>query len=322
MGEPVTAGAGDAIFNGIVTTRRDLVRGVRLRIALGATIVLWASAFPGIRAALQGYGPGELALLRYLVASATLAAYAVFSGMRPPPLRHWRPFLAIGATGFTLYNLALNYGERTVTAGPAAFLVATVPLFTALLAARVLQEPIGRRLLVGLAVGLAGVGIIAVAEGGMRVDPGAVLVLGAAISQAAYFVLQRKWLSTYRPLELTTYAIWAGTLLMLPFLPGLVAQVREAPPEATVAVLYLGVLPGAVAYVTWAYVLSRMPASVAAPYLYLAPVVATLIAWAWLGETPRALALVGGALSLGGVAISQRPWARATDGPSPVMRRR
>lgn len=296
--------------NAAVSSATRSGKDLRLRAALAVTILLWASAFPGIRAGLEGYGPGELALLRYLVASATLGAYALFSRMRFPPLAHWGAFLAIGATGFTIYNLALNFGERTVMAGPAAFLVATVPLFTALLAVLTLRERLSRHLVLGLATGLVGAGVIALAEeGGLGVDLGALLVLGAAVSQAVYFVLQKRWLATYRPLELTTYAIWAGTLLMVPFLPRLVDQAREAPAGATLAVLYLGVLPGAVAYVAWAYVLSRMPASLAAPYLYLAPVAAYFIAWVWLGETPRALALVGGALALGGVAIAQRPWA-------------
>jgi len=79
--------------------------------------------------------------------------------------------------------------------------------------------------------------------------------------------------------------------------------VRSAPLEATLAIVYLGVFPAALAYVTWTYALSRAPASIAASFLYLSPVLATLIAWAWLREVPIPLSLAGGGLSLCGVIL-------------------
>ena len=90
---------------------------------------------------------------------------------------------------------------------------------------------------------------------------------------------------------------------MLIFLPGLAGAVRGAPVEATLAVVYLGVFPAALAYVVWSHALSRMPASVAGSFLYLVPIFAILIGWAWLGEVPLVLSLAGGCLSLVGVAM-------------------
>ena len=99
------------------------------------------------------------------------------------------------------------------------------------------------------------------------------------------------------------YAIWVGTVISLPFLPGLVAQVSAAPAGTLVSMLYLGVFPTALGYVTYAYAFSRMPASTAVSFLYLIPVMAYLIAWVWLGEVPAALSVVGGGVALSGVVI-------------------
>jgi drug/metabolite transporter (DMT)-like permease len=107
----------------------------------------------------------------------------------------------------------------------------------------------------------------------------------------------------YAPLEFTTYVIWAGTLPLLVYLPGLVGAVRSAPLGATGAVVYLGIFPGAIAYALWVYALSRLSASVLSSWLYLNPVLAIAIAWIWLGEIPTALSILGGAVAMGGVML-------------------
>ncbi len=143
-------------------------------------------------------------------------------------------------------------------------------------------------------------------RGGVRFDGGAFLVLLAAVSQSLYFILQKPYLQRYTPLEFTAYAIWAGTALLLIFLPGLPERLASAPAPATLAVVYLGIFPGALAYVTWARVLSRTPASKATSFLYLVPLLAIAIGWAWLGEVPTALTWLGGMGTLVGVALVNR----------------
>ncbi len=91
-------------------------------VAAATTILLWASAFPGIRAGLDAYGPGQLALLRYLFASLTMGMIA-FAGRRSfhrPRLRDLPGIFALGAMGFAIYHGALNHGQVTVTSGSAS----------------------------------------------------------------------------------------------------------------------------------------------------------------------------------------------------------
>ncbi len=285
----------------------------RTLLAVGTTLVFWASAFAGIRAGLEAYGPGQVALLRFLTASAVLAVYALVTRMRLPRAGDVPAIVLAGFLGITVYHVALSFGERTVTAGAASLLIAAGPIFTAMLAGVFLGERLTLAAWGGIALSFVGVALIALGEGeGLRFESDALLVLLAALSTSMYFVFQKPYLARYGALEFAAYAIWAGTVFMLPFAPGLVRQLPSAPLAPTAAVVYLGVFPAALAYVTWTYALSRAGASRITTFLYLSPVLAIAIAWVWLGEVPGLLSVVGGALAVAGVVVvnSQRKGGR------------
>jgi drug/metabolite transporter (DMT)-like permease len=285
--------------------------------ALGMTIFSWASAFVGIRAALSGYSPTHLALLRYLIASLILAIYA---GVKRMPLPDWRdlPALAFtGLVGIAVYNVALNTGEVSTSAGISSFLVNTAPIITALLATMFLREQLHIRGWFGILICITGVAIIAFnTSEQVRLSAGAWYVLLAALAQSLYFVWQKPYLARYNALQCTSYAVWSGTLALLIFAPGAMQDFQAASPSATLAVAYLGVFPAAVSYVTWAYTLARVPAARAASFLYLVPAVTLGIAWICLGEWPTWLALLGGAIAVSGVVIVNLFGKSATASPT------
>ena len=153
---------------------------------------------------------------------------------------------------------------------------------------------------------------MSVGESGLfKWSNGVTLILLATLATSLFFVLQRPYLqNAIRAASMTAIGIWAGTALMAAlWLPGLTQAVRHAPQAATLAIVYLGLLPGALAYVTWAYALSRMPASLLGNSLYLEPPIAIFIAFFWLGELPSVLTILGGAVAIAGVLISSF-WGR------------
>jgi drug/metabolite transporter (DMT)-like permease len=275
---------------------------------LSLTLLLWASAFVGIRYAVAYYPPGSLALLRFLIASVILGAYLysreATAGRTKATVRDWASFLALGASGIFAYHIALNYGERTVSAGAASLLVNTTPLFTVLLAVLFLGERLSKQGALGMGVAFAGAAMVSLGTGqGLTLDRGALLVLLAAVVQAAYFTLQKPLLRRFDALSLTTRAVWCGCFLLLLFLPELVSTLRKAPLAATLVVVFLGVGPSATAYLSWAVIVSRMSVSRAVGYLYLVPALALVLGFFVLGEAPTLLSLVGGAITVAGVSL-------------------
>jgi drug/metabolite transporter (DMT)-like permease len=291
-------------------------------VGLAALIAVFASAFVGIRFAGRAYPPGALALLRFGVASVVLAgALLARRGRLPLPAFRDVPGLAAsGLFGITLYHLAINAGERSVSAGVVSLFVNTTPIFAALLAMAALRERPRPRTMAGIAVGFAGVAVVSLGgSGGLAFGRDALLVLGAALASAIYYVIEKPYLARYPALDVTAWGFWSGTSLLLPFGGQLATTIGEAPASATLAVLYLGVFPAAIGYVGWSVVLSRMEVARATTLLYLIPPVAALLGWVLLGEGLGVAAAIGGAVTIAGVALVN-PRRRAPESPaaSPV----
>lgn len=281
--------------------------GTATVIAAVVTVLLWGSSFPGFRAALEGYTPGPLLLLRFLIASAALFAFARLTRMRMPARQDLLRLAGLGIIGVTLCQFTVVYGEQYVSAGTASFLMALTPAFTALLATTILHERLTVAGWIGIGIALLGTAVLIAGQGEVvNLTAGAAFVAVAAFSEALYFVLQKPFLRRYTGLELATYSFWAATIPFIIFTPGLIAEFPHASVGATAAVVYLALGTGALGYISWSIANSRLPTSVASMLLAITPILSVIIAWPWLGERPTLLALLGGLITIGGVILVSR----------------
>ncbi|MEY9951297.1 DMT family transporter [Leifsonia sp. EB34] len=281
--------------------------------AASVTIVLWASAFVGVRIAGDGYSPGALAFGRQLVGAAMLTVFVVVraartrQAIRLPRGRVAFAVLAWGGAWFGFYNLALNFAEQHLDAGTTSFLVNLAPVLIGVLAATFLGEALTPRLVIGLGVSLTGVAVIAVSNGSGRGDlVGVIAGLAAAILYAGSATAQKRLLVQVDPLLLTWLGCVGGVVVCAPFAGGLFHEVMTASPRATWSVVYLGVFPTAVAFVTWGYALARSRVGGLAAVTYVIPALVVALSWLLLGEVPGVVTLVGGALCLAGVGFAMR----------------
>lgn len=269
------------------------------------TVVLWASAFVGIRAGLESYTPGCMALLRYLVASVVLLlVYSKQKTKTVPAINELAVIFLLGAVGFALYNIALNIGEQTVTAGISGFIVSQMPVFSIVLARFSLNERLTKLGWVGLCISIIGVCIIAYGErSNGSFNHGVWMLIIAAITGGIYTVYQKPLLKKFNSIELVSMMMWSGTIVLLGNAHHLIYEVMHASIASTLWVIYLGVFPAAFAYVCWAKALQSTSACKASSYLYWMPIIATLLGWMLLGEIPELLSLIGGLVALGGAVL-------------------
>jgi drug/metabolite transporter (DMT)-like permease len=278
----------------------------RTLLAVAVTVLAWASAFVAVRGVGAHLSPGPLALGRLLV--GTLALGLLQAGRRwvRPTRREWALLLACGVGWFGVYNVALNAAERHLDAGTTAMLVNVGPLLIAVLAGLLLGEGFPRRLVAGLAVAFAGVLLIGVATRSAPPDlAGVLLCLLAALTYAIGVVAQKPVLRRLPPLQVTLTACGVGALCCLPWAGQLAGELGRAPVGAVLGTVYLGAVPTALAFSTWAYALSRLDAGRLGISTYLVPPLVVLLGWGLLGEVPPALAFAGGAVCLAGVALSR-----------------
>jgi len=271
------------------------------------TVCLWASAFVGIRAASQQFSPEALALGRLTIASLALGLL-VLARREPLPSRRDLPAIAlIGVLWFALYNIALMEGEQRVDAGTAALLVSVGPILIPLLAGVFLREGFPPRLLLGSAVAFIGAVVIggATSKHGLTPSLGLALCLGAALVYALAVVTQKPLLARVSALQITWLAATVGAIVCLPFAGLLLGQLPHAHASVIGWMAYLALGPMALGFLTWGYALSRTTAGRMGSTTYLIPPIAILLGWLLLGEVPPALAFVGGALCLAGVAIAR-----------------
>ena len=294
------------------------------RLAVAAalvTVTLWASAFVGIRAVVDDFAPGSLAVGRLAVGAIALGVLVAVRGFQRPSRRDLVFIIASGLLWFAIYNVALNEAERNLDAGTAAMLVNTGPIFIALFAGLFLGEGFPSRLLFGVGIAFVGTAIIGFASSAAPAVEGnfawgMLLCIVAAVAYAAGVTLQKPALRNVSALNVTWLACVTGMVACLPFLPGLVTELGSAEPASIAWLVYLGLFPTAIAFTTWAFALSRTAAGKLGSTTYLVPPIVIVMAWLLLAEVPSWLAIAGGALCVLGVVVARSRGLRPARGRS------
>jgi drug/metabolite transporter (DMT)-like permease len=289
-------------------TKIDTEPSWRTLLAVTITVLAWASAFVVIRYAAHDLRPGALSLGRLLVASLALSAMMIGRKLVRLNAREWALTAVVGIAWFAAYSVALNAGEQHVDAGTAAMLIQFAPILIGVLAGVLLGEGFPRMLVIGGLVAFAGTLIIGIATSTGKADLiGVLLVLVSATTYSIALVAQKVVLRRVSALQVTWLACLIGTIACLPFAGQLVHDLAAVPPLQIAGVVYLGLVPSALAFSTWAYALKHSTAGRLGVTTFAVPPITILLGWLLLDEVPPLLAIVGGALSLVGVLIATRP---------------
>lgn len=284
------------------------MQNVKLNGVLFGSILLWASAFVGIKLALSSYSPGPLALLRFLIASVCMAI--IYRFQKNEVVMPWKErfqLMFVGMAGIGIYNICLNYGEITVSAGIASFIIGLMPMITVLLSLIFLKEGMNYGTWSGIFLSMLGLSFIVVGEGAHQgVAQGILLILISSLVGSIQTIFKKKFLKKYNSIYVISWVIWGGTLLLALYLPDLIKEVPYASYQSTLVVVYMGIFPAALAYSAWTYVLKRMPAAKASLSLYTLPFMSTLLGFLFLGERPSLVSVAGGTMALVGALIAHR----------------
>lgn len=294
--------------------------------ALGVVYVVWGSTYLAIRVALDTLPPFLGAAARFLVAGGVLYAFARWRGGRVerPSASQWRAAAIVGAALLGGGNGGVVWAQLYIPSGVAALLVAVMPIWMAL-AARVLQdEPLRARTIGGLVLGLAGITLLIgpVDTGGIHPFGVAICTL-ASMSWAVGSVWSRTAPLPGRAALATGMEMLAGGTLLA--VVGLLAgepwrmDLAAASAASWLALAYLVVFGSLLAFSCYVWLLGAAPTSLVSTYAYVNPVVAVLLGWAILGEPVTPRMLVAGAIILlaVGLIVSQaRPPARALATPA------
>src|SRR5690554_1656599 len=283
-------------------------------IAIVVTVLAWSSALIVIRGVAPYFSGGPLALGRLVVGALLLGLFLIGRRWVKPTGREWMLILVFGVAWFGVYNVALNTAEQTLDAGTTAMLVNIGPILIALGAGVFLGEGIPKWLAIGAGIAFFGVILIGFGTGGSDLGDGSGVIwaLIAAVVYAVGVLCQKRVLTRMPAAQVTWMGCVIGAIACLPFSGGLIAELQQAPAAAIVGVVYLGAVPTALAFTTWAYALSRMPAGRLGVTTYVVPAIVVALGFLFFQEIPTLLAIIGGVVCLVGVALSRRSARAAT----------
>ncbi|HEK6091535.1 TPA: DMT family transporter [Staphylococcus aureus] len=270
------------------------------------TIILWGSAFPMIKIALNDFSAESLSAFRLILATIILLPFVIIKKLPTPELRDIPVIFILGFCGFVIYHTALNFGETLISAGISGILASTTPIFSSALAYIFLKEHFSKWNWLSSLVAFIGISIISISKDDYTTINvlGVFIILLASFSESLYFTFQKKYIEKYGFIAFTLYTIMASSPFMLIFIPEIINDIHGATFTSIVSVLYLAIFPTIIPYVLLAYIVKSVGVSDATMSLYLTPIVSLLLSYLLLDELPTTLAIIGGLITLLGVSLS------------------
>jgi drug/metabolite transporter (DMT)-like permease len=308
------------IWRGVPTIRPVAARQADLRANASAATaaVLFGGSVVAVRVAVRDIPPISLAVLR--IGQGGLVLAAILLVVAPDLLRvRWerlRLFALLGLVLFALFPLTFNIGLRYTEASRGAVMLATMPIWSALLG-RIAGERLSRRQVAGVGLSVVGIGL-AFVEPGRAFDADVMSLVGdgllllTGLLGALYGLVAKRVLKVDSAATVTTYAMLFGALVLLPaaIVEGVVPAVGDLTWQLLGLVVFLGVLGGSAAFFLWTWALSRLTPTQVAVYVNLNPVVAALLAILLLGERRSLLFVVGFLAVVTGVLLVNWPAER------------
>jgi drug/metabolite transporter (DMT)-like permease len=296
------------------------------RIVLGASIglviLIWAINFIAAKIGLRSLPAPTLASFRVVLAGTVMLPFYLFCSRLPAfadaaesrrrefTLHDLWTFLYMGFFGVTINQVCFTVGLRYTSVSHAAVIVGMGPIYTLIFAVFFKLERATWRKATGMAIAFAGIAVLASENGISAHSPsvlGDVITMTGSIGFALYVVLGKRLAGRYDPLTMTAFSHYMGALIVLPVAIYQAVTIGSAHRWHAItwtgwaALFYMAIFSSAVAYVLYLWLLLYLEASQLSAFIYLLPVVATILGILWLGEKGSLGQVLGGVLALSGI---------------------
>lgn len=280
-------------------------------LAFACIYVIWGSTYLAIRYAVETIPPLFVAGLRHLIAGGLLFGWCWWRGLRPVR-QQWFASIVLAVLFFLIGHGTLHWAQQTLPSGLAALLIATEPIFVAIILTATRRARFTWPLLVGLSLGLFGVALIIGADvrSGRPEILSSIAVLIGSVSWSIGMVYSRTAALHPDPRMAAAMSLLAGAGLLL--LGGTVTgeaarfDVAAVSLKSLLALAYLAIAGSLVAYAAYFWLLDRFPPTLIATHTYINPLVALVLGWAIAGEVLTARFLFGGLVVIVAIALLSR----------------
>lgn len=272
-------------------------------------IFFWAASFSSTKFLLshEKLSPMDLAVLRYFFAGTTLLLILVFSKQRWPKLKDFGKFSLAAILGFTAYMFFFNTAIQQINSSTASVINASSPGITALFAFFCFQERISWKGVLGLLLSFVGILILSLWQGKLSINIGVLYMIAAALCLSAYNISQRMFVKEYKAFEVLSYSMILGSIYLILLHSKSFQILPKLSLVAYAHLIFLAIFPSIVSYYCWTKALSCAEKTAEVTnFMFLTPILASLMSFLWIGEFPSGVTYIGGACILLGMLLFQK----------------